>query len=212
MRRRQGFTLVELLVAMALIIFIMAILSQAFVSATSTFRILKASGDMAEKLRATTQVMQRDLAADHFEGKKRLSNANFWLNGPPQQGYFQVWQASIRAPSKARDLDGVSSYPSTNHTLAFTIKTRGNQMGDFLSAGGPLVRRGFLRTAGDALPEDFRRLLQLPVGRGRLVPAAVDHPGTNPRQQIRRSPIALTGSAGVPVVHALPPPAFGRAR
>jgi prepilin-type N-terminal cleavage/methylation domain-containing protein len=142
MRRRQGFTLVELLVAMALIIFIMAILSQAFVSATGTFRSLKASGDMAEKLRATTQLLQRDLAADHFEGKKRLSDPNFWLTGPPEQGYFQIYQANTSA-LEGNDLDGIGSYRTTigladtpAHALAFSIKVRGNQMGDFLSAGG----------------------------------------------------------------------------
>ena len=144
MKRRQGFTLVELLVAMALIFFMMAILSQAFVSATGTFRSLKASGDMAEKLRATTQLLQRDLAADHFEGKKRLSNLNFWLNGPPEQGYFQVYQANTGTP-EGSDLDGIGSYRTTEevtllgplpaHALAFSIKVRGNQMGDFLSAG-----------------------------------------------------------------------------
>jgi prepilin-type N-terminal cleavage/methylation domain-containing protein len=139
MRRRQGFTIVEMLVAMALIMFIMAILSQAFVSGIGAFRVLKASGDMAEKLRATTQLLQRDLAADHFEGKKRLSNPNFWLNGPPQQGYFQIWQANGGNP-EGLDFDGVTSFRTTapGHTLAFTIKMRGNQMGDFLSASGPL--------------------------------------------------------------------------
>lgn len=150
MRRRQGFTLVELLVAMALILFIMAILSQAFVSATNTFRNLKALGDMASKLRAVTQLLQHDLAADHFEGKKRLSNPNFWQNGPPQEGYFQIWQGSqpsnvvtvLPAPPnpcfiEGVDLDGIASLRTVNHSLAFTIKVRGNQMGDFLSAGAP---------------------------------------------------------------------------
>src|SRR5262249_52868750 len=143
MKRRQAFTLVELLVAMALILFIMAILSQAFVSATDTFRNLKAAGDMAEKLRATTQLLQRDLAADHFEGKKRLSDPNFWQNGPPQQGYFQIYQGSAQTTPdgtvEGADIDTIGSYCNTDHALAFTIKQRGNQMGDFLSASAPLL-------------------------------------------------------------------------
>ncbi|HWG42213.1 MAG TPA: prepilin-type N-terminal cleavage/methylation domain-containing protein [Gemmataceae bacterium] len=146
MRRRQGFTLVELLVSMALIMFIMAILSQAFVAATSTFRNLKAAGDMAEKLRATTQILQRDLAADHFEGKKRLSNPNFWVNGPPEQGFFQILQGGADTPeSPAGDPSGINSFRSTNHALAFAIKLRGNQMSDFLSAsttGGGAILSG----------------------------------------------------------------------
>jgi type II secretory pathway pseudopilin PulG len=146
MKRRQGFTLVELLVSMALIIFIMAILSTAFVAATNTFRSLKSSGDMAEKLRATTQVLQRDLAHDHFEGKKRLSNPNFWVNGPPEQGFFQIYQGS--APSTTlgsayfmeyTDIGGFWSYRSVDHSLAFSVKLRGNDMSNFLSAGGGMA-------------------------------------------------------------------------
>ncbi len=45
MGRRRGFTLVELLVAMALIMFIMALLSQAFIIASASFRKLKGMGD-----------------------------------------------------------------------------------------------------------------------------------------------------------------------
>lgn len=144
MRRRQGFTLVELLVAMALIIFIMAILSQAFVAAMATFRNLKSLGDMAEKLRSTTQLLQHDLAADHFEGKKRLSDSYFWLNGPPQQGFFQISQGTASATtgpnnfieSLSGDPFGINSYRSTDHQLAFTVKLRGSEMGDFFSASG----------------------------------------------------------------------------
>src|SRR5262245_46777387 len=65
--RRQGFTVVELLVAMALIVFIMTILSEAFSAGLKTFRDLKAAGDMSERLRSATTVLRSDLlAADHF--------------------------------------------------------------------------------------------------------------------------------------------------
>ncbi len=134
MKRRQGFTIVELLVSMALILFIMAILSHAFVASTTTFRNLKAAGDMANKLRAATTLLQRDLSADHFEGNKRLSDPNFWVNGPPQQGFFQVYQGS-GGGQEGSDTSLIGSYYSTNHSLAFTVKLRGNDMSDFLSAG-----------------------------------------------------------------------------
>lgn len=145
MKRRHGFTLVELLVSMALIIFLMAIISHAFVAALGTFRNLKAQGDMAEKLRAVTQILQHDLAADHFDGGRKLSDPTFWNNGPPAQGFFRLWQGSQSiAPTAAAplpndaiegyDIDGVGSYRSTDHSLAFTIKLRGNDMGDFMSA------------------------------------------------------------------------------
>jgi type II secretory pathway pseudopilin PulG len=153
MKRRQAFTLVELLVSMALIIFIMVILSQAFGAALGTFRTLKAQGDMAEKLRSVSQLLQRDLAADHFEGKKRLSNPNFWINGPPQEGFFQIYHGSPSTSSgpnnyvEGYDLDsvpptypvGIGSYRSTDHALSFAVKLRGNQMGDFFSASSGMA-------------------------------------------------------------------------
>jgi prepilin-type N-terminal cleavage/methylation domain-containing protein len=153
MRRRSGFTIVELLVSLALILFIMAILSQAFISATGTFRNLKAVGDMMTKLRATTQLLQRDLTADHFNGKQRLSSSvsyyygsgwgDLWINGPPQQGFFQIYHGSDPTmpgnPSvvEGTDLNGFPFYRCVDHTLAFTIKVRGNQLGDFLTANAP---------------------------------------------------------------------------
>src|SRR6516225_2620866 len=130
MRRRQAFTLVELLVAMALIIFMMAILAQAFVAATDSFRDLKAAGDLAEKLRAVSIQLRRELAADHFEGKKRLSQPSFWDSGPPRQGFFRIYQGS-RSQSEGVDADGIASYRSADHALHFTVKLRGNQEGDF---------------------------------------------------------------------------------
>ena len=89
---RRGFTLVELMVSMALIIFIMYILAEAFAAGSQVFRRLKAIGDMNARLRTTSTTLRRLLAADHFEGKKRLSDPGFWTDGPPQQGFFRIWQ------------------------------------------------------------------------------------------------------------------------
>src|SRR6266498_1920925 len=94
MQQRQGFTLVEVLVAMALTIFIMVILSQCFVAGLETFRQLKAIGDMESNMRTATTVLRSDLAADHFESKRRLSDVPFWIQGPPRMGYFRLWQGS----------------------------------------------------------------------------------------------------------------------
>jgi prepilin-type N-terminal cleavage/methylation domain-containing protein len=68
---RRGFTLSELLVAMALITLLMSILSQAFVEGLGTFRHLKGIGDMSEQLRAAcfqlrTDVLTSGVAANEF--------------------------------------------------------------------------------------------------------------------------------------------------
>ncbi len=136
MRRRQAFTLVELLVSMALIIFIMSILSYAFSAAVHVFRDLKAVGDMNKKLRMAAGILRRDLAADHFEGKKRLSDPNFWTNGPPQQGFFRIWQGSAGTYEGA-DQDNITSYRSVDHMLHFAARLSGNTRSDYFLAAVP---------------------------------------------------------------------------
>src|SRR6266576_3124405 len=92
MRSRKAFTLVEMLVAMALVIFITTILSEAFVAGLDAFRNLKAVGDLNDKLRTAATTLRRDLNADHFEGRRRLSDPGFWLQGPPREGFFRIDQ------------------------------------------------------------------------------------------------------------------------
>lgn len=133
MRRRQAFTLVELLVALALIIFVMTVLSEAFVAAAKVFRDFKAIGDMNGRLRTATQLLRRDLGADHFEAKKRLSDSSFWTNGPPSQGFFRIWQQSTPT-NEGADLDGINSYTATGTWLHFSVKQRGNQPENFFLA------------------------------------------------------------------------------
>jgi prepilin-type N-terminal cleavage/methylation domain-containing protein len=149
---RPAFTLVELLVTMALILFIMVILSSAFVAGLDAFRQLKGIGDMEERLRTTALILRRDLGDDHFEGKRRLSDANFWNLGTPLQGFFRIVQAQDpRFPPatgpqsypEGVDLDGNPAYRATTHSLHFSVKLRGNRPEDFFTAsvpnGSPLV-------------------------------------------------------------------------
>jgi Prokaryotic N-terminal methylation motif len=133
MRQRKAFTLVEMLVAVALIIFIMVLLSEAFVAGLETFRQLKAIGDMEERMRMVTTVLRRDLTADHFEGKRRLSDFDFWQQGPPREGYFRIWQ-STPLVLEGSDPDHIYSTRSVNTSLSYTIKKRGNRREDFFTA------------------------------------------------------------------------------
>lgn len=141
----QGFTLVEMLVAMALTLFVMVILSQAFIAALDTFRGLKAIGDMDESLRTAVTNLRADLQLEHFDGTRRLSD-NPGMTNSPTQGFFLVYQGANGAAEANDPLDAISSYPNAamtsyrnfTHRLHFTVKTRGNRPENFFSARVPL--------------------------------------------------------------------------
>jgi len=156
---RAAFTLVELLVAMALIIFIMAILSTAFAVSMETFRDLKAIGDMSEQMRSTSTIIRRDLAAEHFEnaaGNNRRLNAiptdEPWTGS--RKGFFYIRQDSPGV-GEGIDPDGLTSVrvsgpvnaPSGtpgHHEFGMTVKLRKKTQSDTFS--GPLhpMLRGHL--------------------------------------------------------------------
>jgi prepilin-type N-terminal cleavage/methylation domain-containing protein len=151
---RAGFTLVELMVAMALTMFIMVILSQAFVIALDTFVGLKAIGDMQANLRVATTLMRDDLSQDHFEGKLRLSDVTE-MGAPrivvqrPRAGFFSVLQGTAPVDATAGnpkpgpyvregiDANGFPSYRAVNHVLYMTVKRKGNRPQDYFSAALP---------------------------------------------------------------------------
>src|SRR5262249_10909490 len=135
---RAAFTLVEMLVAVALTLFIMVLLSQAFTSSLEAFRQLKAVGDMDGRLRMAASIIRRDLVADHFSGKKRLSDLDFFGDGPSREGFVRIWQGSALSTNPAApyflegsDGDGIPSTRATDHILHFTVKLRGNGRQDF---------------------------------------------------------------------------------
>ena len=70
---RAGLTLVEMLIALALSIFIMAIMSEAFVKGLEAFGTFKALADLDQRLRTVANIIRRDLKAPHFDGSKKLS-------------------------------------------------------------------------------------------------------------------------------------------
>src|SRR5437588_9722852 len=97
-RRRAGVSLVEMLVAVALVLFIMVILSEAFRAGLESFRLLKGVGDMQVRLRTATGVLRSDLTSDHFiEAGPRLSDQDLSTQAPPSWGFFRIWQGSKAA-------------------------------------------------------------------------------------------------------------------
>ena len=100
MRRRQGFTLVELMVALALIIVIMAIISQAFVEGLETFRNLKALGDLQENLRSAVVPLREDLIARHFSNDQKLSDQTL-IPGAGRRTRLWVSRPTPSRPSRS---------------------------------------------------------------------------------------------------------------
>ena len=174
---RPAFTLVELMVAMALTLFVMVILTQAFVTSLATFSTLKSIGEMQANLRTVSSLLQADLASDHFEGKLRLSNPGL-LTTPPSQGFFYIYQgsASVNAaaappyppyviegcetgftPLGVPTPPGLQSWRANNHVLYFTVRLRGNRPESFMTAplpaGSPLLgsQTTFFGQSSDAM-------------------------------------------------------------
>ena len=151
---RNAFTLVELMVAMALIILMLSIMSQAFVIATGVMQGLKEVADMQEKIRPAITLLQRDLGANHFEGSKKLSDLEFWDNGPPKEGYFMLWQdkASDVAEGVTNNVTFSQSAALANHMLAFTVKLPGKSPNDFFDSSlGASFGNIFFNGAGTPL-------------------------------------------------------------
>ncbi|MCI0456980.1 MAG: prepilin-type N-terminal cleavage/methylation domain-containing protein [Gemmataceae bacterium] len=154
---RHGFTLIELLVGMALTMFIMLILAEAFSTGMGVFSQLKAIGDMEENLRSATTNLRSDLAADHFTGKRRLSDLNFYRE-PPDAGFLRIHKVATLA--EGNDSDGIPSFRSTTHVLHLTVKRRGNRREDFfpavVPASSPLLtaQTNFFDQPNDARVQD----------------------------------------------------------
>lgn len=71
---RPGFTLVELMVAAAVCVLIMAILATCFSTGIDTLRQLRSQGDMTDQLRAAEIVIKRDLQAKRFPADDQREN------------------------------------------------------------------------------------------------------------------------------------------
>jgi type II secretory pathway pseudopilin PulG len=196
MRKRAAFTLVEMLVSMALILFVMVILSTAFTTGLQVFRQLKGLGDMEERLRSAAQILRRDLAAYHFENYRRLSDPNFWGDGPPQQGFFRIWQGSA-STLEGQDVDGIKSSRATNHFLHFTCKLSGQGQGDFATSDVTTVLSSLIPPAPPllALPPPLAQSAQDLLSRGdsRYQPVYTWIPGIPGAQGHFQGPLQFRG-------------------
>jgi len=127
-RPRSGFTLVEMLVSTALIIFVMTILVSVFTSGIGALRNLRGVGGLQDQLRNATMVIRRDLAAPHF-GRETdtlhgpaLSQQRLDLYDwtPPKEGFFRIYQGAP-ALSEGVDPDNNRSYVMDTPEMRATL-------------------------------------------------------------------------------------------
>ncbi len=149
--QRHGFTVVELLVAAAVSMVLMVILTEAFKNGIDMFRTLRSQGQMMDRLRITTTTMRNDLASYHFDaaaatgylGQLRLdlgwSPPGSALGTPAgADGFFRIYQApdvlfnppgaanpnSLPAVFEGTDGDGILMSRATTHYLHFAVCNR----------------------------------------------------------------------------------------
>src|SRR5947209_10506301 len=136
-RSRAGFTLVEMMVATALVLVIMLIISQAFASASKTFNTMRTAGFMQEKLRGGVNILRKDLGNDHYGppygsalngphvSDQRLDRVGW---APPRSGYFSLRHLSpsiiepVNNPFPLPPTDGekLTSTRADSHVMQFT--------------------------------------------------------------------------------------------
>lgn len=159
MHRRSGFTLVEMMVALALTVFMMAILSEAFATGLKAMRKMKALSDVEARLRQVSVILRRDLAAPHFEGQRRLSELTTsglpipsemdpslaplympYRTVSPQMGFLRINEEPYRDPAstieqtfiyEGIDADGRVSVRDVGDEIGFTSRLAGNSPGQF---------------------------------------------------------------------------------
>ena len=130
-RTRRGVTLVEMLVAAALSISGMWLLTWVFQQGMDSFRMGNATANLTAQERMVTSLMTRDLKADKFleEDNKpnrgrRLSDQRPDLPGykAPKSGYFWTRSNSTAGYSfEGSDSYGFGTSRSSNHFISFTM-------------------------------------------------------------------------------------------
>ncbi|MCZ2343294.1 MAG: prepilin-type N-terminal cleavage/methylation domain-containing protein [Bacteroidales bacterium] len=160
-QNHAGFTLVEVMVAAALSVVIMTIISYAFQVGLETTSKLKSIGGLASQIRAAHSIIRSDLRSPHldYKGTNLAIPANptipptfpvsdlsvatqAWINttDPGMMGFFRV-SGSPPQPTlsegSAADGYNLNSYRATDHIIHFTIKLSGVSPEDAFAANAP---------------------------------------------------------------------------
>jgi Tfp pilus assembly protein PilW len=151
---RAGFTLVELLVATALTILVMAIMATAFQTGMDTLSQLKSVVGLSEQLRSAQNVLERDLSNGHLtdpsDSPVRVSSnmvtSTAWTS--PSHGYLSILQGSMPTTTAGANYyqegteDGLTSSRATDHVLQLTVQLSGKSPQEaFFAPAPPLLAK-----------------------------------------------------------------------
>jgi hypothetical protein len=159
-RLRRGITLVDMMVAMAISLLIMLILSETMKTATDMVRTANAHATLMNQLSGAGTLLDHDLSNDHFlfepakpNGGTKLSDQLAqkpgWTN--PKGGFFYIFSPQPSyGPSPTYpefDREGIALSTATNHALYFTSIMKNNSDADRFLGISPAGSAGIYKSA-----------------------------------------------------------------
>ncbi len=144
---RRGFTLVELLVASAMMIMGMWLLTWVYQQGLDSFRLARSQANLTGQQRMVTALLTRDLRANHFldddskpnHGRRVSDQTRGWIDGigytPPRGGFFRARSSPVDYPEANQD--GFTSSRSISHYLHFTAILPGGPSDQLFGATVP---------------------------------------------------------------------------
>ena len=151
-RTRRGVTLVEMLVAAALSITGMWLLTWVYQQGVDSLRLGNATANLTSQEKMVTSQMTRDLKADHFleednkpnRGRRLSDQTKSLVDGTvytkPRSGYFWTCSSGPTGTgyySEGSDSYGFGSSRSSNHFMQFTVILSGGRSDQTFAAEVP---------------------------------------------------------------------------
>jgi len=130
-----------MMVALALTLFLMTIMAEAFIIGLDAFRLSKGVADLDQALRTCSDMIRRDLRAPHFEGNLRVSEVVPNTTNPASArfaalGYFMVVEGTGRS-SEGADSAGEDVHRDTDDFIMFTVRLDGTRQENFFVGLAP---------------------------------------------------------------------------
>jgi prepilin-type N-terminal cleavage/methylation domain-containing protein len=186
-RRRHGFTLVEVLVAMAITLLIMATIVTVFSQIGTSVADSRASIEMSEQIQGVRDRLQRDLGGLTVSAKP-------WLNLGSGSGYTEIIEGprSDLIITSAPDTGAITSTNASLLTLPTGTRVPATALGDFddilmftsNDPATPFLGRGFryIQPAVSPAPSDPNLTMEFAViesNDAEIVWYAIEHPIAN---------------------------------